>query len=67
MAPGQRGLSLLAWIIAFTVLCTFTLGLRLWSAIVAKRKFFADDAMVLFAFVRLKFVRSREPCWLIIA
>lgn len=51
MAAGQRGLSLLAWIIAFTVLCTLTLGLRLWSAIVAKRKFFADDAMVLFAFV----------------
>lgn len=51
MAPGARGYALLAWIIVFTVLCLAVLTLRAWAAVVAKRKFYADDAFVVFAFV----------------
>jgi hypothetical protein len=51
MAAGEKGIALLVWIIVFTVLCSMALGLRFWAAILTRRKFFADDFMVVFAFV----------------
>jgi hypothetical protein len=49
--PGLVGRSLLNWIIAFTIICTGFLILRLWAARITKRRFFVDDAFVLVAFV----------------
>ncbi|KAI3325698.1 hypothetical protein HD806DRAFT_454516 [Xylariaceae sp. AK1471] len=48
--PGPVGQSLLNWIIAFTIICTVFLLLRLWAARMTKRRFFIDDAFVLVAF-----------------
>lgn len=53
MGAGARGINLLKWIITFTVICSIMLLLRLWAARIQKRKAYADDWMVLVAFVSL--------------
>ncbi|KAG6369002.1 hypothetical protein INS49_003221 [Diaporthe citri] len=41
--PGPRGLALMRWIIAFLVICSIFMLLRLYAARLIKRKWFADD------------------------
>jgi len=48
---SEHGISLLIWIIVFTVVCTIVLFLRFWAARVQKRLFYPDDFMVVFAYV----------------
>jgi hypothetical protein len=58
MAAGERGKQLLVWIIVFTVLCTVFIGLRIWAAMVSRRRMFLDDYMIFFAYVRILFQAS---------
>ncbi|OHE90562.1 integral membrane protein [Colletotrichum orchidophilum] len=50
---GSRGMSLLAWIVIFTVVDASFLCLRAWSARVMKRSFYWDDGMIIFAFANI--------------
>lgn len=51
MSAGTRGIVLLEWMVSFTVICAIMLFLRFWAASLQKRKIYADDWMVLIAFV----------------
>ncbi|KND86233.1 hypothetical protein TOPH_09134 [Tolypocladium ophioglossoides CBS 100239] len=53
MSAGERGIHFLVWICVFTVVCIIFLALRLWAAIVSKRRMYPDDAMVVFAFANI--------------
>lgn len=53
MGAGSRGIDLLKWMIVCTVVCAILLLLRFWSSRIQKRKAYADDWMVLIAFVSL--------------
>jgi len=46
-----RGTSLFAWIVVFTILSTLFLVARAVSARLVRRGFYADDALVTFAYV----------------
>ncbi|OTA92688.1 hypothetical protein M434DRAFT_318625 [Hypoxylon sp. CO27-5] len=52
MAYGATpsGLTLLRWIIAFFVICSVFMILRLWAARLTKRRFYADDAFSIIGF-----------------
>ncbi|KAI0838423.1 hypothetical protein F5Y06DRAFT_268049 [Hypoxylon sp. FL0890] len=52
MAYGATpsGLALLRWIIAFFVICSVFMLLRLWAARLTKRRFYADDAFSIIGF-----------------
>ena len=50
-APGSTGWFLLRWLVAFTVVCSVFLVLRLWAARLTRRPFHADDAFVILSFV----------------
>lgn len=51
MGAGARGIALLEWMVIFTVICGIVLLLRWWSATLQKRNMYADDWMVLIAYV----------------
>ncbi|KAI3554723.1 hypothetical protein CaCOL14_000168 [Colletotrichum acutatum] len=50
---GSRGISLLVWIVVFTVVDASFLCLRAWSARVMRRSFYWDDGMIIFAFANI--------------
>lgn len=51
MGAGTRGIAVLEWMIVCTVICALMILLRYWSARLQQRKAYADDWMVLIAFV----------------
>ncbi|KZL64382.1 integral membrane protein, partial [Colletotrichum incanum] len=50
---GTRGISLLIWIVVFTIVDASVLCLRAWSAKIMRRSFYWDDGMIIFAFANL--------------
>lgn len=53
MIQGSGSWSLLGWIISFTTLTTIAILLRYWSANLQKRNFYADDGLVIAAYVSI--------------
>jgi len=51
MLRGSKAHSLLAWIVSFSILCAVCIVLRFWSAGIQKRKYYADDFLVLVTYV----------------
>jgi hypothetical protein len=51
MVPGSRGLFLMRWIIASFVILPIFMLMRFWAARLVKRRFYADDAFSIIAFV----------------
>lgn len=48
---SRSGISVLILVITFTAICTIFIAMRFWAAKVSKRSFYADDALVTFAYV----------------
>lgn len=49
--PGPRGLALMEWIIAFLIICSIFMLLRLYAAKLIKRTWFADDVFSVIGYV----------------
>lgn len=54
-----RGLEFFVCIIAFTVICSILLLLRVWAARIVRRPLYIDDGLVSFAFVSGKLTLPR--------
>ncbi|KAI1490704.1 hypothetical protein F5X96DRAFT_634721 [Biscogniauxia mediterranea] len=48
---SQIGYSVLILVIVFTIVCTLFIAMRFWAAKVSKRPFYADDALISFAYL----------------
>ncbi|KAK0660782.1 hypothetical protein QBC41DRAFT_261546 [Cercophora samala] len=53
MIRGSQSFSMLGWIISFIIICSIFVLLRFWSSTIQKRKFYADDFLVLLAHIAM--------------